>query len=215
MRRVIRALEVQRATGVPFSAWQVRRPPPFRTLFVGLELPRPRLYARIDARVLEQMEAGLLEEVRSLVDRGYDSKSTAMSGFGYREVAAYLRGEYGREEAVARYQQATRHYARRQESWFRPDRRIHWLDAGGVTPRGGAQIVARGRMSAAIPFVKYQGAGNDFVVVDGRRSLPGGEAQGVGPRAGAPGGEEQGWGPWRPASASATSGWGRTGCWWP
>ena len=134
VRRVIRALEVQRATGVPFSAWQVRRPPPFRTLFVGLELPRPRLYARIDARVLEQMEAGLLEEVRSLVDRGYDSKSTAMSGFGYREVAAYLRGEYGREEAVARYQQATRHYARRQESWFRPDRRIHWLDAGGVIP---------------------------------------------------------------------------------
>ena len=70
-------------------------------------------------------------------------------------------------------------------------------------------------MSAAIPFVKYQGAGNDFVVVDARRSLPGGEAQGVGPQAGAPGGEEQGWGPWRPASASATSGWGRTGCWWP
>ena len=98
------ALEVQRATGVPFSAWQVRRPLPLGPS-CGLELPRPRLYARIDARVLEQMEAGLAEEVRSLVDRGYDLKSTAMSGFGYREVAAYLRGEYGREEAVARYQQ--------------------------------------------------------------------------------------------------------------
>ena len=78
------------------------------------------------------MAGGLPEEVRSLVGRGYDSGSTAMSGFGYREMAAHLRGEYGLEEAVARYQQATRNYARRQASWFRPDGRIRWLDAGGT-----------------------------------------------------------------------------------
>jgi tRNA dimethylallyltransferase len=134
VRRVIRALEVHRATGVPFSDWQTRRPPPFRTVFVGLDLPRPALDARIDARVLEQVAGGLIEEVQSLLDRGYDSSLTAMSGFGYREVAAHLRGEYGREEAVARYQQATRRYARRQLTWFRPDDRIHWLDAGAATP---------------------------------------------------------------------------------
>ena len=112
-RRAHRARNVRRVIG----PWRCSAPPgspspPGRCAVPLLSgpslwgwLPRPRLYARIDARVLEQMEAGLVE-VRSLVDRGYDSKSTAMSGFGYREVAAYLRGEYGREEAVARYQQA-------------------------------------------------------------------------------------------------------------
>jgi tRNA dimethylallyltransferase len=134
VRRVIRALEVQRATGVPFSAWQTRHPPPFRTLYVGLDLPRERLYARIDARVREQVANGLPDEVRSLVGRGYDSGLTAMSGFGYRELAAHLRGEYGLEEAVTRYQQATRNYARRQLSWFRPDGRIRWLDAAAARP---------------------------------------------------------------------------------
>ncbi|MDQ3703395.1 MAG: tRNA (adenosine(37)-N6)-dimethylallyltransferase MiaA, partial [Chloroflexota bacterium] len=78
VRRVIRALEVQRATGVPFSEWQTRHPPPFRTVFVGLDLPRPALYERIDRRVLDQVAAGLLEEVQALVARGYDSTLTSM-----------------------------------------------------------------------------------------------------------------------------------------
>jgi tRNA dimethylallyltransferase len=134
VRRVIRALEVHRATGVPFSAWQQRRPPPFRTVFVGLDLPRETLYRRIDARVIEQVEAGLIEEVRLLAARGYDWSLTSMSGFGYREMGQYLRGEIDRQTAIERYQQATRHYARRQWTWFRPDRRIHWLDAASATP---------------------------------------------------------------------------------
>jgi tRNA dimethylallyltransferase len=134
VRRVIRALEVQRATGVAFSAWQVRRAPSFRTVFVGLDLPRPLLYERIDRRVIEQVDAGLIEEVRSLVGRGYDSGVTPMNGFGYREIGEYLRGECSREAALTRYQQATRHYARRQLTWFRPDGRVHWLDAATATP---------------------------------------------------------------------------------
>jgi tRNA dimethylallyltransferase len=134
VRRVIRALEVQRATGVPFSAWQARHPPPFRTVFVGLDLPRPVNYERIDRRVLEQVDAGLIDEVRSLVDRGYDSSLVSMSGFGYREVGEYLRGLRSRDEALARYQQATRNYARRQVTWFHPDGRIRWLDAAAATP---------------------------------------------------------------------------------
>jgi len=134
VRRVIRALEVQRATGVPFSVWQQRRPPPFRTVFVGLDLPREALYRRIDARVIEQVEAGLVDEVRGLAERGYDWSLTSMSGFGYREMGQYLRGEIDRATAIARYQRATRHYARRQWTWFRPDQRIHWLDAATATP---------------------------------------------------------------------------------
>jgi tRNA dimethylallyltransferase len=134
VRRVIRALEVQRATGVPFSAWQQRHPPDFHTVYAGLDSPRDQLYARIDARVLEQVDAGLIDEVRALAARGYDWTLTAMSGFGYREMGQYLRGEVDRETAVTRYQQATRHFARRQWTWFRPDPRVHWLDAATITP---------------------------------------------------------------------------------
>ncbi|HEX2035405.1 MAG TPA: tRNA (adenosine(37)-N6)-dimethylallyltransferase MiaA [Chloroflexota bacterium] len=144
VRRVIRALEVHRATGVPFSAWQVRRPPPFRTTFVGLDLPRATLYERINRRVLEQIDAGLIEEVRSLMARGYDSRLTAMNGFGYREISRYLRGEDDRESAIAGYQQATRHYARRQVTWFRPDARITWFDAATVTPADVIEVFQRG-----------------------------------------------------------------------
>jgi tRNA dimethylallyltransferase len=142
VRRVIRALEVHRATGVPFSAWQVRRPPPFDTLFIGLDLPRDVLYDRINRRVDEQMGAGLLDEVRRLVERGYDSRYPAMTGFGYRELALHLAGRLGREEAVDQYRLATRHYARRQLSWFRPDDRIAWLDAGTPIGAQAEQVLA-------------------------------------------------------------------------
>ena len=154
VRRVIRALEVHRATGVPFSAWQQRRPPPFRTVFVGLDLPRPLLYARIDARVDEQVAAGLIDEVRALLDRGYDSSLPAMAGFGYREIGQFLRGECDRATAVERYKQATRHYARRQLTWFRPDSRITWLDARTATPE---QVLQLHQMSAAAPDAEQAG----------------------------------------------------------
>lgn len=134
VRRVIRALEVQRATGRPFSGWQQRRPPPFHTVFVGLDLPREALYQRIDQRVQEQIDAGLIEEVQLLMARGYDSTLTSMSGFGYREIGQYLRGELDQMTAIERYQQATRHFSRRQLTWFRPDKRIQWFDATAVTP---------------------------------------------------------------------------------
>ena len=119
-----------------------------------------------------------------------------MSGFGYREVAAYLRGEYGREEAVARYQQATRYYARRQESWFRPDRRIHWLDAGGVTPRRCSDCGKRTHEPPPSPSSSTRAPGTT-----------GSWSWRPGPAA-RPVGAEMGWGPWRPASASATRGGG-------
>jgi tRNA dimethylallyltransferase len=133
VRRVIRALEVHRATGVPFSAWQRRTPVPFETLFVGLDLPRDELYERIDQRVDQQIAVGLIDEVRRLVERGYDSSCASMSGFGYRELSAYLRDELSRDAAIDLYKRATRQYARRQLTWFRPDERIEWFDARAVS----------------------------------------------------------------------------------
>jgi tRNA dimethylallyltransferase len=142
VRRVIRALEVFQATGRPFSEWQRRQPVPFDTLFVGLDLPRDLLYERIDRRAAEQVEAGLIDEVRALLARGYDSSMPAMTGFGYREMTQYLHGEIDRETALQKYQQATRHYARRQATWFRPDSRIHWLDARLTTDALAARVTA-------------------------------------------------------------------------
>ena len=148
VRRVIRALEVYHATGVPFSAWQRQTPPPFRTIFIGLNLARDDLYRRINERVDQQVRAGLVDEVRSLLDRGYDVGLTSMSGFGYREMAQYLLGELDLPTAIERYKRATRRYAKRQLTWFRPDRRIHWLDAASATPEDVIHILEEARSSA-------------------------------------------------------------------
>ena len=128
-RRVIRALEVTRVSGRPFSAWQQRQPPPFHTVWLGLTRPRAELYARINARASEQIAAGLVEEVRGLVQQGYDYDLPAMQSLGYREIGQYLQGQLTLDEAIASQQQATRRYARRQLTWFRRDERITWLPA--------------------------------------------------------------------------------------
>lgn len=128
-RRVIRALEVTRVSGRPFSAWQRRQPPPFHTVWLGLARPRAELYARINARASEQIAAGLVEEVRGLVQQGYGYNLPAMQSLGYREIGQYLQGQLTLDEAIASQQQATRRYARRQLTWFRRDERITWLPA--------------------------------------------------------------------------------------
>ncbi len=128
-RRVIRALEVTRVSGRPFSAWQQRQPPPFHTVWLGLTRPRAELYARINARASEQIAAGLVEEVRGLVQQGYGYDLPAMQSLGYREIGQYLQGQLTLDEAIASQQQATRRYARRQLTWFRRDERITWLPA--------------------------------------------------------------------------------------
>ena len=128
-RRVIRALEVTRVSGRPFSAWQRRQPPPFRTVWLGLARPRAELYARINARASEQIAAGLVDEVRGLVQQGYGCDLPAMQSLGYREIGQYLQGQLTLDAAIASQQQATRRYARRQFTWFRRDERIHWLPA--------------------------------------------------------------------------------------
>ncbi len=128
-RRIIRALEVIEATGQPISQLQTRQPPPFRVIQIGLTRPRPQLYMRVDARIDQMLEQGLLDEVRGLVERGYSFDLPAMTGFGYRELGQYLRGEISFEEAIRLFKSNTRKFIRHQYNWFRlTDPKIHWFD---------------------------------------------------------------------------------------
>ena len=135
VRRVIRALEVHAVTGRPISALQ-RKIPPEETFFqIGLTLPRPALYARIDARVDAMIARGLVAEVQDLLARGYGPELPAMSGLGYREMVAHLRGETSLDEAAALIKRHTRRLVRRQYNWFRlNDSTIHWFDAADTPP---------------------------------------------------------------------------------
>lgn len=129
-RRVIRALEVAILTGEPFSAQRRRGRLRYETLQIGIDIPRAELYRRIDARVLQQMDQGLVGEVRRLLKK-YPATLPSLSAIGYREVIAYLQGEMTRAETIRRIQFATHAYARRQMTWFRRDRRIHWIKTSG------------------------------------------------------------------------------------
>ncbi len=130
-RRVVRALEVIELTGRPFSA-SLPRPGPERygTVQVGLDLAADELDARVDARVEQMFAAGLVEEVRALADRGLRAGRTASRALGYQQVLAALDSGDDPQHAVVPTAQATRRFVRRQRSWFRRDRRVHWLDAG-------------------------------------------------------------------------------------
>jgi tRNA dimethylallyltransferase len=127
-RRVIRALEVTLVTGRPISLQQRKRPPPYRILQVGLTLPRPRLYRRIDERVDRMLAGGLLEETRRLVAQ-YGWEVPALSGLGYAQLAAHLRGQMALDEALAAIKRETRRFVRQQANWFKKqDPKIHWFD---------------------------------------------------------------------------------------
>ncbi len=128
-RRVVRALEVITITGRPFSASL----PEQRYFYddavqVGVRIPRPVLDERIELRVRRMWEAGLVEEVRRLVDAGLREGRTANRALGYQQVLAHLDGECTEEEAFLRTVIGTRRFARRQDSWFLKDDRITWVD---------------------------------------------------------------------------------------
>jgi tRNA dimethylallyltransferase len=130
VRRVVRALEVCLVTGQPISELQEKKPPPYRILMVGLNLPRQQLYQRIDERVERMIQAGLEDEVHRLLAAGYGFDLPAMSGVGYGQFAPYLAGEATLEEVVREIKRATRRFVRQQSNWFRRgDNRIHWLEA--------------------------------------------------------------------------------------
>ncbi len=128
IRRLIRAIEVSRHAGVPFSELQ-RSEPPFRTLVIGLTTDRGDLYCRIDSRVDGMIERGLVQEVEGLLNMGYGFDLPAMSGVGYSQIGQYLRGEIDLAEAVQRTKFETHRIARHQYAWFRPkDEGIQWFD---------------------------------------------------------------------------------------
>ena len=133
VRRVIRALEVFRATGIPFSQQsQAESPPPFPSRCAALTLPRDVLYRRIDLRVERMLEAGLVEEVRSLLGSGVPEDCQIMKGLGYKELVPYLKGELSLAEAKAAIQQGSRHYAKRQLTWFRAEKDLLWAEDGSA-----------------------------------------------------------------------------------
>jgi tRNA dimethylallyltransferase len=129
VRRVIRALEVYELSGGPGSRQPARANVPFEAIRIGLRLPRPELYVRLDARLERMLADGLVEEVRSLRAGGYGRDLPSMSAIGYRQIAAYLDGEISLEQAVAQVRQATRRFVRHQANWFRADdHRWSWFE---------------------------------------------------------------------------------------
>jgi tRNA dimethylallyltransferase len=126
-RRIVRALEVIELTGRPFSATLPTREYQAPAITVGLQVPRPELDARIEVRVHQMWEAGLLDEVRRLDAAGLREGRTAAKALGYSQALAHLDGILSAGQAIEDTITSTRRFARRQESWFRPDPRIRWL----------------------------------------------------------------------------------------
>ncbi len=129
VRRVIRALEVHRGTETPSPQLQHREAPPFNALIVGLTADRAELYHRIDLRVDEMISQGLIEEVKKLVNMGYDFNLPAMSGIGYKQIGMFLKGELTLAAAVQQIKFETHRFVRHQYAWFQlKDDRIKWFN---------------------------------------------------------------------------------------
>lgn len=130
VRRVIRAIEFYRVTGIPISKHQemtkqvVSR---YEPIMFMIDWDRETLYERINSRVDIMMKDGLLDEVKQLMEMGYGKQNQSMQGIGYKELIDYFNGEYSLEEAVDLIKQSSRRYAKRQLTWFRRDNRIHYL----------------------------------------------------------------------------------------
>lgn len=131
-QRILRALEVARVSGVPLSRWIARQPfgdQRLEAFRIGLTLPRPILYDRISARVVQMLDHGWLDEVRGLLDRGLDPSLPAFQAIGYRQLVRTLDGDLSLEDAIEDIQKETRRFAKRQETWFRKEPEVAWFDA--------------------------------------------------------------------------------------
>ena len=134
-KRIVRALEVFDCSGQPLSDFGADfqncagEQAPFEPMLIGLTMEREALYQRINLRVDHMMEQGLLDEARRIYDAGYNPSLPAMKSIGYQQLFAFFRGECTLQEAVEKIKQDTRHFAKRQLTWFRRDARIVWHDA--------------------------------------------------------------------------------------
>lgn len=130
-KRIIRALEFYELNGVPISAHnqeQRQKESPYSYRYFVLNEDRTLLYQKIDRRVDTMVEMGLVEEVQRLKEMGYQKNMVSMQGLGYKEILAYLEGECTLEEAVFLIKRDTRHFAKRQLTWFRRERDVIWLE---------------------------------------------------------------------------------------
>lgn len=132
-QRIIRALEIYRSTGQPFSSFRKSavNKRPFNILKIGLDLPREVLYDRINQRVDEMIKDGLVEEVKTLIPFRH---LNALNTVGYSEVFEYLDNKTDLNRAIELVKQNTRHFAKRQLTWFRKDKTIHWLQPDDIKP---------------------------------------------------------------------------------
>ena len=131
VKRVIRALEFYHQNDSPISAHheeQKQHESPYNLAYFVLNMPRELLYERIDLRVDQMMKEGLLEEVSRLKEEGCHRGMVSMQGLGYKEILAYLDGEYPLEEAVRVLKRDTRHFAKRQLTWFRREQELTWVN---------------------------------------------------------------------------------------
>jgi tRNA dimethylallyltransferase len=128
VRRVIRAIEVCLLTGSRFSSQRSKLISPYDLLILGLRRDRTELFSRIDARIESMFQSGFIDEVKSLLDRGYSPDLPSFSAIGYREISAYLDGKTTLEEAKLLIKRGTHQYVRRQANWFKEsDPYIHWF----------------------------------------------------------------------------------------
>lgn len=126
-QRIIRALEILKSGNEKENNFRQENED-YNLIFIGLNMDRGRLYERINSRVDKMIELGLVDEVRSLLDEGLDKNSQSLKAIGYKEVISYLNGEIEYSEMIDLIKKNSRHYAKRQLTWFRRDGRIKWFD---------------------------------------------------------------------------------------
>jgi len=137
-RRVIRALEIYYATGktkTALDAEEQKTELPYAYSMMGIDMDREYLYERINQRIDLMIEAGLIEEVKRLLEQGYNEKLIAMKAIGYKEFMPYLKKERSLEETIRILKRDTRHFAKRQLTWFRKDQRIKWYHVDKMTDK--------------------------------------------------------------------------------
>lgn len=135
-KRVIRALEIYDITGKSMSEYNKdfrKENNEYNLAFIALNMDRKNLYERINKRVDLMIEIGLLDEIKSILDKGYDPGSIALQGIGYKELIMHLNGDLTLDESIDLIKQKSRNYAKRQLTWFRRDERIKWVDKDDFT----------------------------------------------------------------------------------
>jgi tRNA dimethylallyltransferase len=154
LRRTVRALEVILSSGLPFSQQRGAGDSSYDLLTIGLARPRPELYARIDARIEAMFAAGLVEEVRGLLEQGCSPDLPSMSAIGYRECCKVIAGRMTVEEAKASMRRLTRVFVRRQSNWFKEaDPAIRWFDASD--PRTPEKVITLVLTKVRAPIIDF------------------------------------------------------------